>query len=309
MPTAIGPSGLRTALCEIAARRGVDVEAATYQRNAATPLADGVIAAVGEAIAACGQAPLSLTSGAGMMPGFMARHCPAGMTFLRCKDGISHNPAESITAEDAEVGVRALLEATRRLDHGWRGPGLRRPTGRRPPLSSKRACAATPPTPPYQAAVAMPWRAAVDVLKPLFGAPQLCLNRVRLCGHGPPQPRRDRGEHRHRRRFRQGHAQARPPHNSRGSGRGGRRRARPDHGQAVQGKPGITPEIGRRLLAAALAPAPPAATAQGHASAVVAEPTSLTASPLAMDARRNGEAGSPVVPQGGGPAQAVAGKC
>ena len=38
------------------------------------------------------------------------------MIFLRCKDGISHNPAESITVEDADLGVRALLEAVRRLD-------------------------------------------------------------------------------------------------------------------------------------------------------------------------------------------------
>jgi acetylornithine deacetylase/succinyl-diaminopimelate desuccinylase-like protein len=38
------------------------------------------------------------------------------MMFLRCKDGISHNPAESITVEDADLSVRALLEAVRRLD-------------------------------------------------------------------------------------------------------------------------------------------------------------------------------------------------
>jgi allantoate deiminase len=114
---------LLTTLSEIAARRGVAVEAATYQTNAATPLADGVITAVLEAIAACGQAPLSLPSGAGHDAGIMARHCPAGMMFLRCKDGISHNPAESITAEDAEIGVRALLEAIRRLDHRLAGPG------------------------------------------------------------------------------------------------------------------------------------------------------------------------------------------
>lgn len=114
---------LLTTPSEIAARRGVAVEAATYQTNAATPLADGVITAVLEAIAACGQAPPGVPSGAGHDAGIMARHCPAGMIFLRCKDGISHNPAESITAEDAEVGVRALLEATHRLDQRLAGPG------------------------------------------------------------------------------------------------------------------------------------------------------------------------------------------
>jgi allantoate deiminase len=38
------------------------------------------------------------------------------MIFLRCKDGISHNPTESITPGDAGLGVAALLEAVRRLD-------------------------------------------------------------------------------------------------------------------------------------------------------------------------------------------------
>ena len=30
------------------------------------------------------------------------------MLFLRCRDGISHHPAESITAEDAATGARVL---------------------------------------------------------------------------------------------------------------------------------------------------------------------------------------------------------
>jgi allantoate deiminase len=103
-------------LAAIAARRGVAVEAKTYQKTEATPLAAVVIDAVAEAIAACGQEVLCLPSGAGHDAGIMARFCPAGMIFLRCKDGISHNPAESISAADAALGVEALLEATRRLD-------------------------------------------------------------------------------------------------------------------------------------------------------------------------------------------------
>ena len=114
---------LRQALQQIAARRGVRVEAKTYQTNPATPLACLVIDTVCEAIAACGQAPLRLASGAGHDAGIMAKHCPAGMIFLRCKDGISHNPAESITTEDADLGVRVLLEATRRLDRRLSGRG------------------------------------------------------------------------------------------------------------------------------------------------------------------------------------------
>jgi allantoate deiminase len=45
----------------------------------------------------------------------MATLCPAAMLFVRCKGGISHNPAESITEADADVGVRVLIEAVKRL--------------------------------------------------------------------------------------------------------------------------------------------------------------------------------------------------
>jgi allantoate deiminase len=100
---------------EIAGRRGVEVDIDTYQRNAATVLDPLVIAAAADAIA-CGQQPLRLASGAGHDAMIMARHCPSGMIFVRCEGGISHNPAESITVADADLGVRALLEAVRRLD-------------------------------------------------------------------------------------------------------------------------------------------------------------------------------------------------
>jgi allantoate deiminase len=109
-------AALVPALREIARRRGVEVEVDTYQLNAAQALDPLVIDAVTEAIAACGQEPLRLPSGAGHDAMIMAKHCPSGMLFLRCKDGISHNPAESITVEDADLGVRALLEAVWRLD-------------------------------------------------------------------------------------------------------------------------------------------------------------------------------------------------
>ena len=114
--------GLLSSLREIAARRQVKFEADIYQENPAVALDPGAIDAVAEAIAACGHAPLRLSSGAGHDAMMMAKLCPAGMIFLRCKDGISHNPAESITVEDADVGVRVLLETVRRVDRrlqGW----------------------------------------------------------------------------------------------------------------------------------------------------------------------------------------------
>ena len=109
-------AGLQRQLREIAKKRGVGVAIDTFQENPATALDERVINAAADAIAACRHEPLRLASGAGHDAGVMARHCPSGMIFLRCKGGISHNPAESITAQDAGLGVAAMLEAVRLLD-------------------------------------------------------------------------------------------------------------------------------------------------------------------------------------------------
>ena len=44
-----------------------------------------------------------------------SRLCPIAMLFVRCKGGISHNPAEAITAEDADAAVRVLIDFLRHL--------------------------------------------------------------------------------------------------------------------------------------------------------------------------------------------------
>ena len=54
-----------------------------------------------------------LPSGAGHDTMIMGTLCPAGMLFLRCKGGVSHNPLESITAEDCEIGLAALMAFVR----------------------------------------------------------------------------------------------------------------------------------------------------------------------------------------------------
>ena len=39
----------------------------------------------------------------------MSRLCPVGMLFVRCKGGISHNPAEYATPQDIGVAIAALI--------------------------------------------------------------------------------------------------------------------------------------------------------------------------------------------------------
>jgi allantoate deiminase len=70
---------------------------------------------LGEAIAAHGIAPRRLVSGAGHDAMVMAALCPTAMLFIRCKDGISHNPAESVDPADAEVALAVMRRFLDRL--------------------------------------------------------------------------------------------------------------------------------------------------------------------------------------------------
>jgi allantoate deiminase len=79
-----------------------------------------------EAVRAVGVPPFRLVSGAGHDAVAMATLCPAAMLFVRCKGGVSHNPAESITAEDADTAVRVLIETVRRLAADARPAGSHR---------------------------------------------------------------------------------------------------------------------------------------------------------------------------------------
>jgi allantoate deiminase len=116
-------AGLLKRLKDIAKARNVGIDVDTFQENPAVALDKRVIDAAAHAIAACGAEPLRLSSGAGHDAGIMAKHCPSGMIFVRCKGGISHNPAESITASDADIAVAAMLEAVRHLDARLRARG------------------------------------------------------------------------------------------------------------------------------------------------------------------------------------------
>jgi allantoate deiminase len=64
--------------------------------------------ALGRAISACGYPAQRLPSGAGHDAVPMSRLTAAAMLFVRCKGGISHNPAESVTVEDVGVAIEVL---------------------------------------------------------------------------------------------------------------------------------------------------------------------------------------------------------
>jgi N-carbamoyl-L-amino-acid hydrolase len=73
------------------------------------------IDAVREAAITVGAPSREIVSGAGHDACYVARVCPTGMIFSPCKDGISHNPAESITPHEAETTANVLLLAALRM--------------------------------------------------------------------------------------------------------------------------------------------------------------------------------------------------
>jgi allantoate deiminase len=104
---------LRDDLAAIAGRRGVAVRIERSYEEPAATCATWLIQQLESAVARVGVTPLRLPSGAGHDGLAIAAMCPIGMLFVRCKGGISHNPAESITVEDADIAVRALLDFLR----------------------------------------------------------------------------------------------------------------------------------------------------------------------------------------------------
>jgi allantoate deiminase len=111
-------SDIRAEWEAVAARRKVRLVIEPFMDSPATPMDAGLVGTLEEAVTALGVPPLRLASGAGHDAVAMAQLCPAAMLFVRCKEGISHNPAESITTEDADAAARALLEAVGVLGRG-----------------------------------------------------------------------------------------------------------------------------------------------------------------------------------------------
>jgi allantoate deiminase len=98
---------------DIALGRGVRVSVAKAHDANAFVCDPKIIAGLARAVEAVGVPPRLLPSGAGHDTMAMGALCPAGMLFVRCKGGVSHNPLESISVEDCAIGLQALTQFVR----------------------------------------------------------------------------------------------------------------------------------------------------------------------------------------------------
>ncbi len=105
-----------TILAEVAAiadSRGIDLVIERVHDLSASPCDPALVDLLARAVAdngeEGGQPVRRLASGAGHDAMAMAALCPTAMLFIRCKGGISHNPAESVDPDDVELAARAML--------------------------------------------------------------------------------------------------------------------------------------------------------------------------------------------------------
>ena len=77
----------------------------------AQPFDPSCVELVRQGAASLGFSAREIVSGAGHDAVYVARHVPTAMIFTPCKDGLSHNEAESIEPDEAEAGGQVLFQA------------------------------------------------------------------------------------------------------------------------------------------------------------------------------------------------------
>jgi allantoate deiminase len=93
----------------IAKRRELSLQIDVTHENRTVPCAPWLKAQVAEAVAAENYPVFELPSGAGHDGMAMIDVADVAMLFVRCRGGISHNPAEHVEPADADAGARVLL--------------------------------------------------------------------------------------------------------------------------------------------------------------------------------------------------------
>ncbi len=96
---------------EIARRRGVQIAVRKLLGGDNVPCAPRFQTLLAEACTRLGVPVRSLASGAGHDVAMFGGLCDIGMLFVRCGNGgVSHSPDETVTAEDADLATRVLLD-------------------------------------------------------------------------------------------------------------------------------------------------------------------------------------------------------
>jgi allantoate deiminase len=110
---------------QIAARRGLAVQHVVMLNQPSVAMDPELTTQAEEAIRRAGCEPHRMVSGAGHDAMILAEKTPAALIFLRTPRGISHDPAETVKAEDVARAIEAGLNFLTQLA-GW--PAVQRRT-------------------------------------------------------------------------------------------------------------------------------------------------------------------------------------
>lgn len=102
---------IRAVAAKIAADSGLEITIEPVSAYPAQPFHPDCVDAVARAARKLGYSNMPAVSGAGHDAVYMARLAPAGMIFIPCKDGISHNEIEDAKPEHITAGCNVLLHA------------------------------------------------------------------------------------------------------------------------------------------------------------------------------------------------------
>lgn len=99
---------LREGARQIAKARHVELEWQSVQESRALACDPRLAGLLTQAVESLGYPALSLPSGAGHDGVTLSGLTPIAMLFVRCKGGVSHNPAESVDKADVAVAIEVL---------------------------------------------------------------------------------------------------------------------------------------------------------------------------------------------------------
>ncbi len=102
---------IRAVAARLQAESGLPITIEMVSHYPAAPFHADCINSVAKAAAQLGYTHMPVISGAGHDAVYMSRLAPAGMIFIPCKDGISHNEIEDAKPEHITAGCNVLLHA------------------------------------------------------------------------------------------------------------------------------------------------------------------------------------------------------
>ena len=95
----------------MAKRRNIHLNTRQLSESATVPCSPNLVATLSQAVRELGHPVVELASGAGHDAVAMSALTDVAMLFVRCKGGVSHNPAESVETADVGVAIDVLGRA------------------------------------------------------------------------------------------------------------------------------------------------------------------------------------------------------